>query len=341
MKRIIIVFSVLTAVILFLPSLLVIPFAGNKGGEEVVVKQQETLAAIPTSTKSTDHNVTVPVYRSSIKTVEKIPIEEYVKGVVASEMPAEFNIEALKAQALSARTYIVQQLLNPVEQVGLPNDAIVTDTVFHQVYKDDKQLKEAWGSEYDKKMAKIVKAVAETKGQILTYEGKPITASFFSTSNGFTENSEDYWQNSYPYLRSVESPWDKDSPKFLDQQVIPIRKFENTLNVKAPSDGSVGTIIGKTEGHRVAKVDINGKTFSGRDIRDKLGLKSSDFTWERSGNNIVITTRGYGHGVGMSQYGANGMAEEGKGYQEIVKHYYKGVSIGEMGSFVTKMTAKK
>ncbi len=125
----------------------------------------------------------------------------------------------------------------------------------------------------------------------------------------------------------MQSPWDKNSPKFSDQKIFSIKDFENKLGVKLADKNSVGTITERTEGKRVGKVKINGKELTGKEIREKLDLKSTDFTWTVKGNNIVINTKGYGHGVGMSQYGANGMAQEGKKYNDIVKHYYQGVEI--------------
>ncbi len=282
--------------------------------------------------------VDVPVFRSDQKKTISIPIEDYVKGVVAAEMPSDFNLEALKAQALTARTFVVTKLKNP--SANLPDQAVVTDTIQDQVYKDQAQLKKAWGEEFDEKFARIEEAVQATSGQILTYEGNPIYASFFSTSNGYTENSEDYWENKAPYLRSVESPWDVDSPKYEDKATFTVAEFEQKLGVDL-SNNSIGSIENLTEGKRVAEVSVGGKTFTGREIRDLLGLRSSDFTWERVGDTINVVTKGYGHGVGMSQYGANGMAEDGKAYADIVKHYYQGVAISEMENYVTDYTAQR
>ncbi len=244
-------------------------------------------------------------------------------------------MEALKAQALTARTYIVKQLMHK-QTIELPEGANVTDTVMHQVYYNEEQLKQLWGMSYEWKMKKIKEAVEATRGQILTYNNEPIEAAFFSTSNGYTENSEAYWQNAFPYLTSVESPWDEQSPKFYEQMTISVREFEQRLGVKLPKDGSVGKVLARTPGKRVALVDINGKQLTGRDVREKLQLKSTDFTWERKGNNIVITTKGYGHGVGMSQYGANFLAKQGKTYKEIVTYYYQGVQIHDLSLVASK-----
>ncbi|MGG3888519.1 stage II sporulation protein D [Metabacillus fastidiosus] len=336
MKPIIFIFAALFIIILMIPTILVAPFMdktkGQLGEELQQTKQEEAV--------STEAGISIPIYRSQKQTIENVDLERYIIGVVASEMPAEFESEALKAQALAARTYIVKRLMSG-EAMGSPKGSIATDTTNHQVYQNDAELRALWGKDYEKKMKKITAAVMATKGQILTFEEKPIEAQFFSTSNGFTENSEAYWSNPFPYLKSVESPWDKKSPKFYDQVVIPISNFEKKLGVNISKDGSVGKIIGKTPGKRVATVEIDGKEFSGRDIRQKLDLKSTDFSWKIKGDQVVINTKGSGHGVGMSQYGANFMAEGGKTYSEIVQYYYKGTKISEADPFLTKYTVKK
>jgi stage II sporulation protein D len=211
-----------------------------------------------------------------------------------------------------------------------------------QVYSSDDQLRKEWGADYSWKRKKILDAVRSTSGQILTYSGEPIQATFFSTSNGYTENSEDYWPSKLPYLRSVTSPWDKSSPKFNSQQTFTVKDFEAKLGVNLKNGSTIGQITARTAGKRVGKVDFGGgKVLTGKDIREKLGLESSDFTWERKGNNIVINTKGYGHGVGMSQYGANGMAAVGKTYKDIVNHYYSGITITSTDNMLAMITAKK
>jgi stage II sporulation protein D len=338
-----VVAALLFTITLLIPALLVIPFSDSKVngklGENLQAKEPEAIAV---DSRQLESSVEVAVYRMGKKQIEAIPLERYVVGVVASEMPAQFELEALKAQALTARTYIVRQLMSET-QLGVPEGASVTDTVNHQVYKSEEDLRKIWEPEdFDWKLRKIQEAVIATKGQILTYEGEPISSTFFSTSNGYTENSEEYWSNSFPYLRSVASPWDvKESPKFNNQVVMPIREFEEKLGVKIAGRDVIGEIIERTAGNRVAKVNFNGKILTGKDIREKLDLKSSDFTWVLKGSQVVISTKGYGHGVGMSQYGANGMAKEGKTYDEIVKYYYKGVKISSADKHLNTYTAKK
>ncbi|WP_409272447.1 stage II sporulation protein D [Neobacillus sp. SCS-31] len=336
MKSIIALASFLFAVTLVIPALLVLPYKDRGVDGSLGEKLQK--APVEENGQEADTAAEVTVYRTGLKKVEKLPLNKYLEGVVAAEMPAEFEEEALKAQALAARTYIVKQLMTE-EKTGLPEGAQVSDTEIHQVYKSDAELKRIWGRDYSWKKKKIAEAVRSTDGQILTYNGKVITATFFSTSNGFTENSEDYWENAFPYLRSVESPWDRKSPKFKDRMSISVSDFERRLGVKVGNSKTIGKIIGRTAGNRVGKVDFNGKILTGRKIRDELDLRSSDFTWERHGDEIHITTRGFGHGVGMSQYGANGMAAEGKSYQQIVKYYYKGIEISPADSLLATITA--
>lgn len=334
-KAVVLVVSLLLIAVLMIPSLLVLPFTGQVSGKlNERTEEQDILVLLEEASA-----VEVSVYRSAKDEVEQIPLEKYVLGVVASEMPVEFEEEALKAQALSARTEIVRHLLSDTE-IGLLKGADIGDSEQFQVFKNEAELKEQWGLNYQKNIEKISQAVYATRGQIITYENKPITAAYFSTSNGFTENSEAYWTTPYPYLKSVESPWDIESPKFQHQVAIPVEEFEEKLGVQL-KDGQVGEIVARTPGNRVAKVKIGDKEWTGREIRDMFGLRSADFTWERAGDEIIITTKGYGHGIGMSQYGANGMAKEGKTYEEIIKYFYQGVEIQDASQFLNTQLAKE
>jgi stage II sporulation protein D len=339
-KPFIVLASILFAVTLIIPAILVLPFmdgkASGKLGENLQSQRQENGAA---ATANPDKAVTVAVYRTQQSQIEKVDLENYLVGVVAAEMPAKFEEEALKAQALTARTYIVKKMLAK-DRMGVPTGADVSDDVLNQAYMNDAEQRKAWGAEYNQRHKKILAAVLSTSGQILTYKGDPISALFFSTSNGYTENSEEVWSGTLPYLRSVPSPWDKKSPKFTSQKVVSVNDFQAALGVKI-SNGKIGEITKYTAGKRVGEVNFNGKKLTGKEIREKLGLKSADFTWTRKGNIIVINTKGNGHGVGMSQYGANGMAAEGKTYKDIVKYYYKGVEISSAENMFSTITASK
>ncbi|WP_239984529.1 stage II sporulation protein D [Lentibacillus sediminis] len=325
-------FTGLLLFILAVPTLIVLPFGEEKDAAGTVVEEQQKAETVDLGASP----FSVAVMRSTSETVDNVPLEEYVARVVASEMPAEFEVEALKAQALAARTYIVNHKLYQDNS----GEFDVTDTTQHQVYKDEQQLRQTMDEDYTEHMNKVKQAVAATKGEILTYNSAPITPAFFSTSNGYTENSEDYWQNELPYLRSVESPWDKQSPKFLDQQVVSLKEAEEALEIDLPDDGAVAMELTRTESQRVDQLKIAGSTFSGRDVRERLGLQSSDFTIEQKNDHLIFTTKGFGHGIGMSQYGANGMAKKGKTYKEIVKHYYQDVSISTVDDTAPTLVAR-
>ncbi len=329
-KPIVISIALVFLIVIVVPTLLASP---DKKAKPVATASKPILTPV---TQQED-DLIVTVLRTQSSTVENVPLEEYVVGVVATEMPADFELEALKAQALSARTYIVKTKLSQKDST----DSDVTDSTKDQVYKNDQELRKLWGNDYEWRIDKIQQAVNETRGLVLTYDGQPITASFFSTSNGRTENSEDYWTSPLPYLRSVDSHWDVDSPKFDNTVTISATDFEKKLGVKIDKGQTVVEPNKRTEGNRVANITIGGKSFTGKEIREKLGLRSSDFVMKRDGQKITISTKGFGHGVGMSQYGANGMAKEGKKYTEIVAHYYSGTVISSASAFVPQMTARK
>ncbi|MCP8617462.1 stage II sporulation protein D [Salirhabdus salicampi] len=312
---------VIVVVVLIIPAAIVAPFITADEAEQNYEGSQETRED---ETEEVDLNdgPHVAVFRTVAESVEDVPLETYVARVVASEMPAEFEKEALKAQALAARTYIVRKQWKETEE----GEFHVTDTIQDQVYKDEEQLRKIWGSDFNWKMKKIKEAVLETKGEIIVYNEEPITATFFSTSNGYTENAEEYWQNAFPYLTSVESPWDTKSPKFRDQKTYPISEVEEMLDVTFSGPEAI-TKMTRTDSNRVKEIVISGKSFTGREIREALHLSSSDFNIQIKGDHMIFTTKGYGHGVGLSQYGANGMAEAGKSYQEIIQHYYQGTEI--------------
>ncbi|MEG2543736.1 MAG: stage II sporulation protein D [Longicatena sp.] len=246
-------------------------------------------------------------------TLEKIPLETYLVGVVGSEMPASFEEEALKAQCVAARTFVTKRNYN------------VDDTTQTQVYHDNEQLKQIWGSNYETYHKKLVAISAATKQEILTYQGDVISAVFFSSSCGKTGNSEEYWDGKTPYLRSVDSPWEKTmkgyevTTNFTQEEFHKKLGFQNNITqISEPSYYKSGY---------VESIVIDTITFSGRDIREKLGLRSSCFTITKKNEEYSVVTKGYGHGLGMSQDGAQGMAKQGATYTEILKHYYTGVNI--------------
>lgn len=237
-----------------------------------------------------------------------IELEEYLVGVIAAEMPASFEEEAIKAQAVVSRSFVFSRKLK------------VDDTINSQVYQNNNKLREKWKENYEQNISKIIKAVNDTKGQVIVFENEIIHAFFFSNSNGKTNNSEDYWTTAYPYLVSVESAYDnikKETVKIQNDEINEIFGYHvNTIKILSNYDSDY-----------VKEVKVNNKTYTGRQIRELCKLKSSSFTIETNDKEVIFHTFGYGHGVGMSQYGAQGMALAGYTYEEIIKHYYQGVEI--------------
>lgn len=256
----------------------------------------------------------ITVYRTNGDVIN-IGLTEYLVGVVAGEMPASFPIEALKAQAVVARTYTMKSL-----QIGRK----LTDSTSTQVYKDNNQLRNLWGKDYDRYYQRIYDAVTSTDNICVYYNGDYIDAVYHSTSNGYTEDAVNVWGNRIPYLQTVASTWDQNVSSYLkiitkeESDIISILGLDNLDEIQ---------ILERNNSGRVEKVQIGNKIFSGVELRNMLGLRSTDFEIIKGNNIITITTKGYGHGVGMSQYGAKGMAEQGYSYREILNHYYTNVNI--------------
>lgn len=245
----------------------------------------------------------------------QLPLEEYLLGVVASEMPVSFELEALKAQAIAARTFVAARNYQ------------VDDTTASQVYKSDEELKAQWGDNYPTYIEKIKQAVNETQGKILTYQGSPITAAFFSSSNGTTNNAQDYWLNEVEYLQAVDSHWDNEVKENQKELTFSLSDLASKLGLTSLS---TFVITENYDNGYVKSVQADDQVFTGRKIREVLALPSSSFTITNNGNDITFTITGSGHGIGMSQYGANGMALEGFHYDEILNHYYQNVKIEDL-----------
>lgn len=235
-------------------------------------------------------------------------------------MPASFHEQALMSQAIIARTYALK---------ANSKGQILTDNESTQSYKSNDELKSMWGSSYDAYYNKIKSAVHTTEGIYLTYNGTYIEAVYHSTSNGKTEDATNVWGNYFPYLVSVDSEYDSINPSFLMEKSFSYEELSSKLDMQIDINTEFN-VLNRTSGNRIAIIDIGGKTYRGIDIRNILGLRSSDFDIEKTNDGVIIRTRGYGHGVGLSQYGANGMAKAGYTYDQILKHYYTGVVINHL-----------
>lgn len=268
---------------------------------------------IPQNTSDITLPQTVSVYISSKEKTIQIPFEEYIVGVVASEMPDSFEEEALKAQAVASRTYALGRIKSGTQ---------LCDTVHCQVYRSHDISK------------KVRKAVEATAGQVLTYQGKLASqALYFSSSAGDTENAEDVFSNAYPYLVSVSSSYEPGATHKKEKLILSLKEFRKAMKDAFPEVefGTIKTdnieICSRTEGGRVDELQIGDAVLHGEDLRTALKLYSTRFVITTRGNKIIITSSGSGHGVGMSQYGAHGLAKRGQSYRQILKHYYKGTAV--------------
>lgn len=306
MKKIIL----FTVIIIFIPFVIVSFFKIDKK-EEIKLNYES--------------NTIIRVKRLSSGEIEYLPFEEYIVGVLAGEMPIYFEKEALKAQAVAARSYALKKI-----EYNKDNEYDVVESVLNQVYLDNYYLKEAWGNKYVDNINKLREAVNDTSLEYLDYNGEVIDALFFSTSNGYTENSSLVFNIDLPYLQSVTSMWDSStSSAFRSTKKISSSDFYSSLGLEKSNILNF-KVLKRSSTNRILNLSINSTEFTGRELYDKLGLKSTDFSLKQDGDTIIIDTVGYGHGVGMSQYGAEGMALEGYSYKDILSHYYVGTSIKKL-----------
>ena len=277
---------------------------------------------------------TISLLHKKTGEVEQVKLDEYLCNVVSAEMPATFEQEALKAQAIVARTYTIYKILNKKHD----NADICDDSTCCQAWisKDDRLAK--WEeNQRESNWQKICSAVNETSGKIITYENKPIDAFFHSNSGGITEVPVNVWGGTgYPYLQSVETSGENTYTQYASEVTLSQEELINKLKEKY-SDISIDftnsediKILEYTESKRVKTVKFGNHEISGVEARTLFGLKSTNFEISRDGNNIKFSVKGYGHGVGMSQTGADSMAKNGSRAEEIIKHFYTGVEITEV-----------
>lgn len=277
---------------------------------------------------------TISLLHKKTGEVEQVKLDEYLCNVVSAEMPATFEQEALKAQAIVARTYTIYKILNKKHD----NADICDDSTCCQAWisKDDRLAK--WEeNQRESNWQKICSAVNETSGKIITYENKPIDAFFHSNSGGITEVPVNVWGGTgYPYLQSVETSGENAYTQYASEVILSQEELINKLKEKY-SDISIDftnsediKILEYTESTRVKTVKFGNHEISGVEARTLFGLKSTNFQISRDGNNIKFSVKGYGHGVGMSQTGADSMAKNGSRAEEIIKHFYTGVEITEV-----------
>ena len=320
MKKIIGVALILVVVLFALP--FVVRQAQDTGQDPQPTAQEE--AALPDS----GHTLRV---KGSDGQVTEMDLNQYLWGVVAAEMPASFSQEALKAQAVAARTYA----LNKGPSSNHPDADLCTDYACCQAWIARDKAQGNWGDKAAEYTNKITTAVAETGNQVILYQGQLIDAVFHSSSSAATQDAVEVWGNSVPYLQSVDSPEGEGVPNYESQVTLTTQEFKDaflkaqpTASLEGDPASWVGTIE-RTQSGSVHAITIGGVTVSGAQARQIFSLRSASFDVSLSGDTFTFSVTGFGHGVGRSQYGADAMAEEGKGYVEILQHYYTGVTVEE------------
>ena len=265
-----------------------------------------------------DEEIEVTIKDSTSNEETKLNLEEYIIGVVAGEMPASFEVDALKAQAIAARSYALSKINTATTSYDLLTD------VSNQVYITTTDMQKKWGSDYEYYYNRIKDAVLETKDLVMEYNGEVISAYYFAMSNGYTEDASLVFGETHDYLESVDSTWDENVKNFEVTTTFSKEEFCEKLSLDC-SNIAIENIV-RSATNRVNSITINNQEFKGTKIRSLLNLRSTDFDIDIT-DKVTITTKGYGHGVGMSQYGANEMAKKGYTYEEILNYYYKGIDI--------------
>jgi stage II sporulation protein D len=306
----------------------------------------------PTAEKPPEGTITgselkISVYDTISNTSSIMNLEDYIKGVVAAEMPADFDMEALKAQAVAARTFAYGRLTGVYQSKQGVHDGITicTDSTHCQAWISKENAMKKWNIFFSaRNWAKIEKAVNGTKGMIVVYKGNIANTLFHASSPGRTENNEDVWSGTaVPYLRSVESSGEENAKGYKTSIIISNAEFVEKLK-KAYADYKFGEdifktikILGNTEGGRVKSLKIGDTTLTGTQFRTLYKLRSAAFSIKKNEDgSLKITTTGYGHGVGMSQWGADSLAKKGATYIEILKHYYTGVDVISINEYAAK-----
>ena len=323
--------ALILLLVLFLLPLLLFGTAGLDVPEEAAPTGElpiDRTVVTPQPSMDSQTQIRVALDDGSVLT---LGLDQYLWRVVAAEMPASFEPEALKAQAAAARTYTLSKLGRTVE--NHPDADVCTDITCCQAYIDPDQAAANWGDSAAAYTAKITAAVSETDGMAILYDGQPIQAVFFSSAAGRTVDAVEVWGNSVPYLTSVDSPEGEEVPNYHSTAAFSLDDFKSKLLGKYPEADLSGDPAGwfqnltPNSAGGVETIDVGGVTVSGGTLRTLFDLRSTSFTVTASADGVTFSVTGYGHGVGMSQYGANTLAREGKTYDEILKWYYTGVEV--------------
>ena len=336
MKKIFIYFLILIFICFAIPIIFTQEFSSRTSSQDIVNTEVSNETIAQESTYDYDKYNTIKLLHTDTDKVEDIQLDEYLYGVVSAEMPASFEEEALKAQAVVARTYTIYKIVNNDGKHGEAD--ICDDSGCCQAWISKEDRLEKWDeNKREENWNKIVDAVKSTQGKIITYEGKPINAFFHSNSGGATEAPIDVWGGSgYPYLQSVATAGEDAYSQYSSEATFSKEEFEEKIK-EVHSDFEIDfdekdciKVEEYTDGNRVKTVKIGNLELSGVEVRTIFGLRSANFKVTINDNEIKFEVTGYGHGVGMSQTGADSLAKEGQSYEEIIHHYYTDVDIEDM-----------
>lgn len=336
MRKIFIYFLVLVFICFAIPIIFTKEFSTRTYSQNVDMSNSNNKGALEESTYDYDEYNTIKLLHVDTETIEEIDLDEYLYGVVSAEMPASFEEEALKAQAVVARTYTIYKVVNNDGKHGEAD--ICDDSTCCQAWISKNDRFSKWDEdEREYNWNKIVNAVNSTQGKIITYEGKPINAFFHSNSGGTTEAPIDVWGGSgYPYLQSVSTSGEDAYSQYSSEAIFTkeefkekIKKVHSNFEMDFAEEDCI-KIEEYTDGNRVKTIKIGNLKLSGVEVRTILGLRSANFKITITDDEIKFEVTGYGHGVGMSQTGADSLAKEGSNYEDIIHHYYTNVEIVDM-----------
>ncbi len=304
-------------------------------GETPEIQPQRAVDGMPSPDAAA---AVISLFDDETETVSRLPLETYLAGVVAAEMPASFHEEALKAQAVAARTFTLRRLRAAGgEPCGRGGAELCTDSGCCQAYRSEDALTQRWGDDAPYYRQRIRSAVQATAGEVITYNGALIEALYHSNAGGRTEDAANVFSGGAPYLRSVASPEGTESAHFRDSVSFSRERFAKLLNEAFPgADLSAKRleeqvcVLSRYESGRAESIRLGDRQVTGRQLRGALDLPSANIAFSFSGEAVRIDTQGYGHGVGMSQHGADAMASAGADYREILQHYYTGIVIADM-----------
>ncbi len=312
------------AIVMLLAPLVSVSFKSTQAGTEKTTEDSAAADVTVSVDAQPEKDDSISVFLTADKSIDVMEMRDYIIGTVAAEVPASYDTEAIKAQALAAVTF-AEYRKNLGGDKSIDGAIISDDSSRHQGYISKDEMKNRWGDAFDAYYAKICNAVDEVIDEVITYDGEPIMAAYHAISSGKTESADVMWGEDVPYLRSVDSQWDEDSTRYESDVVISPDELAEMMNVDI-SDVYVKTKSTSPSG-TVLEIEICSVSMTGMEARDLLGLRSPAFTVVKEDGEYIFTSKGYGHGVGMSQNGADCMARDGYTYDEIIKHYYQGVEI--------------